>query len=162
MSGTTAQRLTTLIDAEHALLGELAALVEREFTEVRSRKASQQVLDEILVEKTALVEALDEATGERLSWLEAHQLPSHGEALKAAMAELDSSGDLHDRYLRFEADAIACRDRNRQLGQLNLRQLQSVEQALKLFAQRGDSDNPAYTSLGESHTPQASRFLGSA
>ena len=94
MNGTTAHSLIALIDSEHELLGELAALVEREFTEVRSHEANPQVLDEILVEKAALVEALDVATGERLSWLEAHQLPSHGEALKAAMAELDDSGKL--------------------------------------------------------------------
>lgn len=162
MNETTATSLGSLIDKEHGLLRELAALLEHEFAAARSRNSDQQSSKEILEKKAALLEALDEATTARMHWLDSQQLPSQGEALKATMIELDRSGGLSERYLRFEADAIACRDRNRQLGQLNLRQLQSVEQTLRLFAQHSDDEGPAYTPLGESQAPQASRLLGSA
>ena len=57
---------------------------------------------------------------------------------------------------------MACRDRNRQLGQFNLRRQQSLQQALRIFASRSDNENHDYTSLGQWDGQQATRLLGSA
>jgi flagellar biosynthesis/type III secretory pathway chaperone len=156
---TQGQSLSELFRREHALLSRLALLIEKEFDAARADRD----VAEILEEKQALVAELDSATSRRLDWLEARGLPTHGEPLRTAMAELDDSGHLFKLVTRFESDAMACRDRNRQLGQFNLRRQRSLQHALRIFAnQASEGESNDYTALGRTDGQSASRLLGSA
>lgn len=150
--------LYQLFREEHALLTRLAVLLEQEFDEARTGA----VPGDVLVEKQALVAELDRATSRRLDWLEERELPTHGRLLREAIPELDHSGRLFALYTRFESDALACRERNRQLGQFNLRRQASLQQALQIFASRSDAESHDYTSMGHQPARQAARLLGSA
>jgi flagellar biosynthesis/type III secretory pathway chaperone len=156
--GVEAEALVALFREEHALLKRLAVIVEQEFDEARTGTFP----GDILVEKQALVAELDRATSRRLAWLEERDLPTHGLPLRSAIPDLDQSGRLFELYTRFESDAKACRERNRQLGQFNLRRQQSVQQALRIVASRSDDESHDYTSLGQQDAQQAARLLGSA
>lgn len=156
---SSAQSLFELFRREHALLNRLALLIEKEFESART----DSDVGEILEEKQALVTELDRATLQRLDWLEARALPTHGEPLRTAVAELDDSGRLFELVTRFESDATACRDRNRQLGQFNLRRQRSLQHALRIFAhQSSDSASSDYTASGRTDAQSATRLLGSA
>jgi flagellar biosynthesis/type III secretory pathway chaperone len=152
------EALYQLFREEHALLTRLAVLLEQEFDEARSGT----VPGDVLVEKQALVAELDRATSRRLDWLEERDLPTHGQSLRDAIPQLDHSGRLFALYTRFESDAMACRERNRRLGQFNLRRQQSLQQALQIFASRSDGESHDYTALGQHEARQAARLLGSA
>jgi flagellar biosynthesis/type III secretory pathway chaperone len=152
------EALKELLRIEHGLLTQLAELLAQEFAAART----QEDLTDILAQKPALITALDEATERRLDWLDAAALPLSGDTLKEAMTALDPTDDLGRLYTAFERDAVACRERNRQLGQIHLRRQQSVQKALHIFANRAEADDSDYTAQGESIPQQTTRLLGSA
>lgn len=154
----TSQTLHTLLHEEHAQLIELAALLDKEFDVAR---ASEDLTD-ILAQKQAQLSVLDAATGKRLEWLEAHNLPTHGAPLHEVAAAADDNGRLTDLLTRFESDARACRERNRQLAQFNLRRQRSVQQALRLLTCRPDEVDTDYTAQGQTDAQLGTRLLGSA
>ncbi len=150
--------LAGLIRAEHMMLAELGTVLEREF-EAASTQADMSAL---LEEKLKVLEVLDRATIDRLKWQEDQGLPSHGDPLREAIADMDGSGMLSKLFAEFEQDARDLRERNRQLGQLNLRRQQSLQHALRVITNQSAEESNDYTAHGHSGAQQATRLLGSA
>lgn len=154
----TSQTLHALLQEEHAQLVALAALLEAEFEAARS----SEDLTDILAQKQTQLAVLDAATGKRLAWLEANKLPTHGLPLREVVAASDDGGQLADLFTVFESDAKACRERNRQLAQFNLRRQRSVQQALRLVTCRPGETDADYTAQGQTDAQLGTRLLGSA
>ncbi len=152
------QELSALLGKERQTLQSLAMLLDREFELAQSGADSTAILSE----KQALVARLDTETDGRLRWLEQRGLPTHGDELRAAIADLEGAGLLGDELRQFEAEALACRERNRQLAQFNLRRQRALQRALRLFQEPNEADSEGYGAPGQPVEPSAGRLLGSA